>query len=128
MATYQQLKNVGAKIQLRKGESIKVMLEGEETPAQILSRCKVGGDYYNHFNIKTVNGVEYNIDLERNVWERISTEHVMMSIIPRARHGELECRKAKDTELKKLKDWGAYKIVKDVGQFHISSAWVLCMK
>ena len=91
-----------------------MLLEGEKTPAQILSRCTVGGDYYNHFNIKTVNGLEYNIDLER-----ISTEHVMMSIIPRVRHGELECRKAKDTESKKLKDWRAYKIVKDVGQIQV---------
>ena len=128
VATIQHLKNVGVKIQLRKGESIEVLLEGEKTPAQILSRGKVGGDYYNYFNIKTVNGLEYNIDLERNNWERISTEQVMMSIIPRARHGELECRKAKDIEIKKLKDWGAYKIVKDEGQFRISSTWVLWMK
>ena len=104
---------MGEKIQLKKGESIELVLEGENTQAQILSRCKVGGDFYNHFNIKTANGLEYNVNLEKNHWKKIQAEHVLMAIIPRAQHSELECRKAKDLELQKLRDWGAYRIVKD---------------
>ena len=110
------------------GESIEVVLEGESTQAQIISRCKVGGDYYNHFNIKAANGLEYHINLEKNHWKKIQAEQALMAIIPRAQHGELECRKAKDLELQKLRDWGAYRIVKDEGQFRISSTWVLWMK
>ena len=103
-------------------------MDGEDTPAQILSRGKVGGEYYNHFNVRAINGLEYNVNLELNQWRKISTEQAMMAIIPRAKHGELECRRAKEIEPEKLKKWGAYRVIKDEGQFCISSTWVLWMK
>ena len=66
---------------MKRGDNIEVTLEGEETPAQIIARWKVGGGYYNHFTIREVNGLEYYINLEDNSWNRIPVEQV---IIPRA--------------------------------------------
>ena len=57
--------------------------------------------------------LEYHINLEVNSWKKIPIEQVMIAIISRAKHGELECRKAKDVELEKLKEWKAYRVVND---------------
>ena len=55
-------------------------------------------------------------------------DQVMRAIIPRTKQGEMGCRKAKEMELGKLKETKVYKVVRDEGQFHISSNWELGMK
>lgn len=92
-----------------------------------MSRCKVRGNFYNHFNIKTSDGMERNIDLEMVNWEH-TTEEAMMVMVPREKHHEEQCKEAKRVELKKLEEWGEYREVEDIGQFRISSTWVLWMK
>ena len=63
---------------MKRGDNIEVTLEGEETPAQIIARWKVGGGYYNHFTIREVNSLEYYINLEKtpgigSPWNRSSS-------------------------------------------------------
>ena len=72
--------------------------------------------------------MEYNINLEKNPWKKVQEEQAMIVMISRAQHGNSECRAAKDTALQKLKDWEAFKVVKDKGQFRINSTWVLWKK
>ena len=85
------------------------------------------GSFYNYFNIKDQRGLDWNINLEVAGWNR-TQEEVMMVLIPRSRHGESDCKSAKQTELKKLQDFGAFSLVKDEGQFRISCTWVLWVK
>ena len=42
-------------------------------------------------------------------------EEVNMVFIPKSRHGESECKQAKEVELKKIKDFGTYMEVEDRG-------------
>ena len=120
-------KNNRPKIALKEGENIRVSLEGEEVAAKVIGRGKVSGSYYNYFNIKDQRGLNWNVNLETASWSRVE-EEVMMVLIPRSRHGESDCKSAKQTELKKLQDFGAFSLVKDEGQFRISSTWVLWVK
>ena len=113
-------KNNKPKIALKEGENIRVSLEGEEVAARVIGRGKVTGSYYNYFNIKDQRGLDWNVNLETASWSRVG-EEVMMVLIPRSRHGESDCKSAKQTELKKLQDFGAFSLVKDEGQFRISS-------
>ena len=120
-------KNNKPKIALKEGENIRITLEGEEVTARVTGRCKVTGSFYNYFNIKDQRGLDWNVNLEVNDWSR-TQEEVMMVLIPRSRHGESDCKSAKQTELKKLQDFGAFSLVKDEGQFRISCTWVLWVK
>ena len=46
-------------------------------------------------------------------------------LVPRNKHGDEECVKAKNVELQKLQDFCTYEEVDDVGQNRISTTWVL---
>ena len=46
-------------------------------------------------------------------------------MIPFEEQSTEECKEAKRVELQKLKDFDSYKEVTDVGQFRISTTWVL---
>ena len=115
-------KSFKPKIALKEGVNIKVNLEGEVT-----GRSKVSGSFYNYFNIRDQRGLDWNVNLETAVWSR-TEEEVMMVLIPRSKHGDSDCKAAKQVELKKLKDFGAFSLVKDEGQFRISCTWVLWVK
>ena len=93
-------------------------LEGEEVAAIVTGRGKVTGSYYNYFNIRDQRGLDWNVNLETAGWSR-AEEDVMMVLILRSRHGESDCKSAKQTELKKLQDFGAFSLAKDEGQFKI---------
>ena len=112
---------------LKEGTNIKIHLEGEEVGARVTGRGKVSGSFYNYFNIRDQRGLDWNVNLESSVWSRTEDE-VMMVLIPRTRHGDSDCKAAKQVELKKLKDFGAFSLVKDEGQFRISCTWGLWVK
>ena len=61
------------------------------------------------FTIRSVNGLKCYINLEENSWKRIPLEQAMMTIIPRAKHGQRDCKKTKEVELEKLEDWVSWK-------------------
>ena len=73
---------------------------------------------------------------EAGIWHVIEKEssgtepykEVNMVVIPKERHCEEACKIAKIEELKKLRDFEAFKLVEDVGQARISSTWVLSSK
>ena len=45
------------------------------------------------------------LNLEDSAWKRIPVEQAGMAIIPRAKHGQQDCKKAKELDLEKLKKW-----------------------
>ena len=53
---------------------------------------------------------------------------VLMNLIPKECHGEPEVVEAKQVELKKLEGWNTYKLIKDKGQFRMSTTWVIWKK
>ena len=108
-------------------------------------RGKATGKRYNFFNLHPVDkSIEpYNVDLERSEYHRMQDENqqqvlvamhglqqeVHMQIIPFYLHGNQECMAAKKEEIDKIvKKFKAVKVVKDVGQFRISSRFVLWYK
>ena len=70
---------------------------------------------------------------DKGMWQLVTdgepvTEEVHMVMIPRDQHSSAECLKAKKTELSKLADFEAFRIVDDEGQARISTTWVLWNK
>ena len=120
----------GRKVSLKKNDVIDVQLDDEETwtRAIITDREKITGKYYNYYNIRGLDGEERNVDLERLRFKQVQEEEVHMVIIPREKHKDVDCLKAKKAELEKLESFKAFKEVDDVGQYRISSTWVLSMK
>jgi hypothetical protein len=55
-------------------------------------------------------------------------EDVNIVTIPRIRHGESDCVKAKEVELNKLKEFDTFVEVEDNGQTRITTTWVLWWK
>ena len=49
-------------------------------------------------------------------------------LIPKAKHETPDCKRAKEDELCKLKDFETYDEVEDCGQVTISTTWVLWHK
>ena len=121
-------------IQLRSGDVIKMKVRGERKDLVVISRVSDGGDSYNYFNLEDMASKPERANLETNRWERVSrpgtihSEQIMMNLIPREEHGEPEVVKAKQVELEKLADWQTYELVKDEGQFRISTTWVIWLK
>ena len=122
--------NIQAKIHLKPKDQIIVNVDGEEVRTSVKNRCKVTGQYYNHFNVTDALGSQLCVDLERNDWRRIEDENeeVLMNIIPQHLQSNDECMKAKKVELDKLEKFDAVTEVKDSGQFRISCRWVLWNK
>ena len=96
--------------------------------AQVLNRSKVNGKYYNYFNVCGEDGLERNIDLERIKFRKVTEEEVNIVTIPREKQNDDECKNAKATELRKLLDFDSFDEVDDVGQYRISTTWVLWHK
>jgi hypothetical protein len=90
---------------------------------------KTSGRYNNWYNVeKEQDGVKFCIDFGNIAeWKNID-EEVNMVMVPRGRHGEAECVKAKEVELDKIKEFDTYEEVTDVGQNRISTTWVLWWK
>ena len=118
------------KITLKKDDMIQMKMSDNEEwlGATVIDRSKVTGKYYNYFNVLGEDGLERNVDLERVAFRRVTEEEVNMVMVPRERHNDEECKKAKLVELIKLEEFGSFKAVKDVGQFRISCTWVCWYK
>jgi hypothetical protein len=97
------------------------------TEATVLSRGgKMTGNHRNWFNVRNGDGEERGVNLDTVCgWERAEEEDVNLVLVPKHRHSEEKCDKAKQTELKKLQDFNTYEEVDDVGQFRISTTWVI---
>ena len=137
----------GRKLSVKAGELIQTAdPEGQMKICKVLSREKVNGRYYNRFNLEPQDGSKpYNVDLGRAAWHRWRDSNtdggedlllmngteaeVHMNLIPFREHGNQECMEAKRVELKKIvEEFKAVKVVDDVGQFRISSRFVLWHK
>ena len=97
--------------------------------ATIVNREKVSGKYYNYFNVVGDDGIPNNVNLEKVHYNTVTeNEEVNIVMIPFEEQSTEECKEAKRVELQKLKDFDSYKEVTDVGQFRISTTWVLWVK
>ena len=122
-------KNTKEKISLKRDEVIEYDDGNEVIKAVILGREKVSGNYYNYFNVQGEDGLNRNVNLERVKFRKIDEiEQCFMVIVPHEHHGTPEVLKAKLDELQKLKDFKSYVIVDDIGQYRISSTWVIYYK
>ena len=137
---------VGRRLSVKAGELIKI--EGINGVNEVKSREKKTGKYYNRYNLeKQDKSAEFNVDLGQVKWTRWRPgdrtsdteeslvvmngvqEEVQMNIIPFHMHGNQECVQAKKDEVKKIaEEFKAVKVVDDVGQFKISSRFVLWHK
>ena len=131
-------------IVLKKNDHIQYRINESDdwSQAVILSRGgKVTGNHKNWYNIKDEMGAERGINLDKlNKLEKIDEENkdkspvneeeseVYMVMIPKEKHDDSKCVEAKQTELEKLKEFRKYEEVRDVGQFRISTTWVLWNK
>ena len=99
---------------------------------EILGRAgKASGKYPEWFNVRDENGEEKSVDfgtLAEWQHEEEHVEEVNIATIPRQKHGDMECMKAKHVELEKLRNFDTYEEVEDEGQFRISTTWVLSEK
>ena len=121
--------NTMEKIKLKKDDRIKYKVTDEWHEGTIISREKVGGRFYNYFNILGDDGLPNNVDLERVEYEKIDRdEEVNLVMIPFEEQSSDACKEAKKIELQKLKDFDSYREVPDDGQFRISTTWVMWMK
>jgi hypothetical protein len=102
------------------------------TKATVLGRAgKATGKNKHWINIREIDtGNERSIDLDgMEAWKSLeSEEEVNIVMIPRTKHGETQCVKAKRVELDKLKQFGTYEEVDDQGQIRVSTTWVLWKK
>ena len=78
--------------------------------------------------MRAYDGLERNVDLERVKFRKINEEECNMVLIPRSEHKNEACIVAKETELDKLKSFDSYSVVDDIGQYRISTTWVLWNK
>ena len=108
----------------------KMLPDDKWVSATILSRAgKASGKYANWFNVKNdESGLEMCIDFQNVAAWRNKEYEVCLVLVPRSRHGEECCIKAKQAELEKLKTFDTYQEVEDTGQFKISTTWVLYWK
>ena len=115
---------------------------------QVMGRAATArGGYYNYYNLQPMDGSKpYSVDLQRSEYSMdvdgeqqafITMEvnqngeqhEVFMETIPYHLHGNQECVQAKMEELDKIvNQFKAVKVVRDVGQFKISTRFVLWYK
>ena len=118
---------------IKSQDKIKVRQEdGDWLEATVLSRGgKATGKYDGYWNVEWEDSANREcINLKEVEYEKIeeTPEEVHAVMVPKNRQKEPACLDAKQEELKKLRDFGTYEIVKDVGQQRISSTWVVCEK
>jgi hypothetical protein len=94
----------------------------------IVSRAgKATGKYQNWYNVQIgENDDIQDMDLGRCWWKRL--EDVNIILIPKSKHNDVECIKAKLTELEKLRMFDTYEVIKHTNQDCISTTWVLWNK
>lgn len=119
--------------QVKRGDKIEYKLKenSEWDKATILQRGgKATGQFKDWYNIRKENGEQLSIDLAAvKQWKKYDElEEVNVVTIPRDRHQEADCQKAKDVELAKLSEFDTYEVVKDEGQHRISTTWILWLK
>ena len=107
--------------------------EGDWKKAKIVSRGgKSSGKFANWWNITyNENNQKDCIDLDSNIWTSENppeNEELMAVSLSKEKRNSPECLKAKEEELRKLKNFETYVEIEDVGQSHISSTWVLTEK
>lgn len=103
--------------------------EEEWISATVLGRAgKATGQYKHWFNVREDSGLERCLDFQGVSDWKPNEADVNLVLIPRNRHGETECHKAKQVELEKLRHFDTYQEVDDIGQTRISTTWVLCQK
>ena len=117
------------KILLRRNDRIRFKEGQQWVDATITGRGKCTGKYKNWFNVRREDGKEdHSVDLQAVDYEMVESpeiEHAMVVNIPREEQNTPECLLAKETELKKLKDFKTYELVQDCGQEKISTTWVI---
>ena len=106
--------------------------DGNWMEATVINRGgKATGKYDGFWNVEYEENEQRDcVNLKEVEYEKIqeTPEEVHAVTIPRDRQKEPACMKAKEDELQKLKDFGTYKVVRDVGQPRISSTWVCVEK
>ena len=132
LSPYKATKQVKEDI-IRCQDKIKIRQEdGLWSEATVLSRGgKATGKHAGFWNIEWEDTAEQDcVNLKLLEYEKIppTPEEVHAVMVPKSRQKEPACLKAKEEELCKLKDFGTYTIVKDVGQARISTTWVVCEK
>ena len=99
--------------------------------ATVMSRAgKSTGRNKNWFNLKVENGDEMSVNMDVIEWKKnedIEAE-VNLVMVPKEKHNDIECLKAKEVELKKLRDFDTYEEIENQGQLCISTRCVLWYK
>ena len=119
-------------VNLRKGDNIKFRNEENDdwhTAEVTGSAGKKTGKNRNWYNVKE-GEKEYSLDITRTrdlrVEEQNETVNVVM--VPKADHGSVEIKQAKDKELGIWRQMDAYEEVPDIGQSRIQAIWVITRK
>ena len=116
----------------KKGDTISIKQSSEWKPAKVISRAgKANGKNKSWFNLESSDDQSrMAIDLEECEWKQIphAPEEVNIVIIPKNQQQTPECEQAKLEEIEKLKQFNTFSVVKDEGQFRISTTWVLWEK
>ena len=104
----------------------------EWKPAKVISRAgKANGKFKSWFNLESSEDQSRKaIDLEKCEWKQVSEapEEVNIVTIPKNQQQTPDCERAKLEEIEKLKQFNTFSVVKDEGQFRISTTWVLWEK
>ena len=97
--------------------------------ATVLGRGgKASGKHKDWVNVEFKNGDQGCINIENTQWRPSVIEQVNIVLLPKTRHNESKCVDAKLEEIRKLKDFDTYDEVEDMGQFQLSTTWVLWEK
>ena len=116
----------------KKGETISIKQSSEWKSAKVISRAgKANGKFKSWFNLESSEDQSpMAIDLDKCEWKQIpdAPEEVNIVIIPKNQQQTPDCERAKLEEIEKLKQFNTFSVVKDEGQFRISTTWVLWEK
>ena len=114
----------------KKGDQIQIKTGDDWEEVTVTGRGgKASGKWKNWYNIEK-GDEKSSADLGEKEWRYSSeaVEKVNVVSVPKEEHMKEECIKAKESELQKLKNFDAFEIVEDHGQFRISSTWVMTSK
>ena len=89
---------------------------------------KASGKQKDFVNGEFKNGDKGCISIDNTQWRPSVVEQVTMVLLRNTRHSESKCVNVKLEEIKKLKDFETYDEVGDMGQFRLSTTWVLWEK
>lgn len=120
----------GGKINLKRNDTVRFKSGEYWVEATITGRGKTTGKYKNWFNVTDTEGKEYSVDLERHEFEKVTdnSDEVFLTLVSRQEQDSPQCLRAKEEELKKLKEFNTYEEVNNTGQDFITSSWVLTHK